>query len=155
MYIPKKLTLLICCVMGIVTGHEAGKWTEFSFIVKPSPLGGIGVFATHDIPAGTHILRNGYDRRTLQIKDIPEEFRTYCIKISDEECVGPQQFDRMEIGWYINHSATPNIAQKTVIIENEEECIIYACTDIKVGDEILINYNDLNEPEHLKEDYYK
>ena len=32
---------------------------------------------------------------------------------------------------------------------------IYALEDIKAGEEILIDYNCLNEPEHLKEDYYK
>jgi hypothetical protein len=29
-----------------------------------------------------------------------------------------------------------------------------ALKDIKLGDEIVMNYNSLNEPEHLKDDYY-
>ncbi len=143
--------------MSIIFGQVAysGQWTEFSFILKPSLLGGIGVFATHDISAKSQIFKNYFKIRTLKIKEVPTDFIKYCIKISDEECLCPKRFDRMEIGWYINHSATPNIAQRTVIIEGIEECIVYALNDIKAGDEILIDYNFLNEPEHLKEDYYK
>ena len=32
---------------------------------------------------------------------------------------------------------------------------LYALKDIKAGDEITINYNNLQEPQHLKEAYYK
>lgn len=136
-------------------------WTEFSFILKPSPLGGVGVFATHDIPSGTLLFNQDYksNHRTLKIKDVPEELIKYCIYINNDECLCPERFDHMEIGWYLNHSATPNIAKKdlneiTMNIDRVKRPF-YAIKDIKAGDEILIDYNYLNEPEHLKEDYYK
>jgi SET domain-containing protein len=136
------------------------EWSEFSFMVKPSRLGGVGVFAVHDIPAGTTVFRSDHNPRKLKINDIPEPFRQYCIYISDEECYGPERFDRMEIGWYINHSANPNIARKNAVsfnetIKNPTARTMHALRDIKAGDEILIDYNDLDEPEHIKEDYYK
>lgn len=53
-----------------------------------------------------------------------------------------------KIGWYINHSREPNIHK---IGEDH----IVTSRAIKAGEEILIDYNQLNEPEHLKEDYYK
>lgn len=136
------------------------QWSEFSFMLKPSPLGGVGVFATHDIEKGTELFSNRHLIRTMKVKDVPPPLLQYCIYISDEECLCPERFDRMEIGWYINHSSTPNIAKKYAVsnkdaVENIKSRTIHAIQDIKAGDEILIDYNGLDEPEHLKEDYYR
>lgn len=132
------------------------EWSEFSFILQPSPLGGVGVFAAHDIPDGTHLFKSRFITRTMKVKDVPPLLLKYCIYISDEECICPERFDRMEIGWYLNHSSKPNVAKKTAASSSDSKSRnIYAIQDIKAGDEILIDYNCLNEPEHLKEDYYK
>lgn len=136
------------------------QWSEFSFMLKPSPLGGVGVFATHDIPAGTHVFNPNFEIRTMKVKDVPAALLQYCIYINDDECLCPERFDRMEIGWYINHSSSPNIARKGAIsnaeaVRNIKARIFHAIQDIKSGDEILIDYNCLDEPEHLKEDYYR
>lgn len=141
-------------------------YSECSFILKPSALGGVGVFAVHDIPANSLVLDQPFELRVMKTKDIKSEWVKYCIYINDEEMVAPERFDRMEIGWYINHSDEPNIARKTPlhntrasnkaeIIANMKVRSIYAIKDIKSGDEILIDYNSLDEPEHLKEHYYK
>jgi len=136
------------------------QWSEFSFMLQPSPLGGVGVFATHDIPAGTLLFNQNFELRTMKVKDVPAALLKYCIYISDEECLCPERFDRMEIGWYINHSSTPNIARKNRVsnaeaVKNIKERTVHAVRDIKAGDEILIDYNCRDEPEHMKEDYYK
>lgn len=123
-------------------------WSEYSFTLQPSSIGGIGVFASHDIPEGTKIFRENHSHRKLKIKDIPEPFRKYCIFLSDEECICPERFDRMEIGWYLNHSEKPNISYK-----NDMKRFI-TIRDIKAGEEMLMDYNELNEPEHLKEAYF-
>jgi hypothetical protein len=143
-------------------------WTEFSFIIKPSALGGVGVFATHDIPSGTILFNQDIKQklRVLKIKDVPAESLKYCIYINNNECLCPERFDRMEIGWYLNHSADANSAKKGVkkssVIKDAQDFYdkrdrypFYAIKDIKAGDEILIDYDELNEPEHFKEDYYK
>ncbi len=128
-------------------------FSEFSCILKPSPLGGIGVFATHDSAAGTPLLRPEHCStvRTLKIKDVPLEFLKYCVFISLEECTGPRHFDHMEIGWYLNHSATPNIAAEG----SAGYYAFKAIRDIQAGEEILLDYNELGEPEALKEEYYR
>ena len=144
-------------VLFHMTSNTIEHYSEFSFVLKPSPLGGIGVFATHDIPVGTKIFNHSYALRILNIKDIPQEFIKYCIYISEEECICPEQFDRMEIGWYINHSNTPNIAAEPLALGIDNlvnDHAPYTIKDIKAGDEILIDYNYLNEPEELKEEYY-
>jgi len=123
------------------------KTTEFSFILKPSSISGIGVFAANDIPKGTHIFKD-YPFRKMKIKDVPQEFLKYVIFLNAEECKCPNQFDSMPIIYYINHSHTPNII---TISENST----IAVKDILAGEEILFDYNQLDEPEKFKEDYYK
>ncbi len=123
------------------------QWSEFSFVLGPSEISGIGVFATHDLPKGAKIFSGTHVQRKMKIKEVPPAFLKYCVFLNDEECIGPERFDRMEIGWYLNHSHTPNIS-----ITPEKRAI--AICDIKAGDEILLDYNELNEPEHLKETYY-
>lgn len=129
-------------------------------MLKPSPLGGIGVFATHDIPAGTLLFNQNFEIRTMQVKDIPKALLPYCIYLNDEECLCPERFDRMEIGWYINHSSKPNIARRNKVsnaqaVKDLKARTVHAIRDIKAGEEIFIDYNSLDEPEHLKEAYYK
>lgn len=122
-------------------------WTEFSFILKPSQISGIGVFATHDISKGTILFSGTHVQRKLNRKDIPAEFLSYCVLLNDEECIAPERFDRIEIGWYLNHSNEPNVA----IMSDYRMVAIH---DIKAGDEIFVDYNELKEPEHLRDDYY-
>lgn len=126
---------------------------EFYFIAKPSPLDGVGVFAIRNIPAETLLFE--FNFRTLKIKDIPTEFQKYCIFINQEECLCPERFDRMEIGYYLNHSDTPNIKGEKIVdeISGKITYIFYAAQNINAGDEVLSNYNDLDEPENLRETF--
>lgn len=124
------------------------QWTESTFILKPSLVAGIGVFATHPIKAGTEVFKDNYSPRVLKTKDIPKAFQKYCIFLNDEESLCPERFDRMEVEWFLNHSKDPNLSK------TPDEKII-ALKDIQAGDEVFIDYNQLNEPEHLKESYYK
>lgn len=122
--------------------------TECSFILAPSAIAGIGVFAAHDIPKDALLFNSlKFEVRKKKIKDIPATFIKYCIFVDDDHCICPERFDRMEIGWYINHSDKPNI-------DKNAQGKLIAIRHIKVNEEILIDYNLLNEPEHLKEDYY-
>jgi hypothetical protein len=147
--------------VNVSSNHQQTQsaWSEFSFVIKPSPLGGVGVFATHDIPAGIVLFNCDFTLRTLFIKDVPQELINYCIYLNDEECLCPERFDRMEIGWYINHSSNSNIAKKEELTDDVAHDLkkrnVYTIKNIKAGEEILIDYNYLKEPEHLKEDFYR
>ena len=123
---------------------------EFSFILKPAKHG-IGVFAVHDIKAGTFLRLFGDDEhpeenRMLQKEVVPDLFRQYCID-RGPELACPDDFGRMPIGWYLNHSQIPSAAHT-----NWE---YYATRDIAAGDEITIDYNTFEESEEAKEDYYR
>lgn len=74
------------------------QWSEFSFVLKPSTLGGLGVFATHDIAKGSLLFNQNFEIRIMKVKDVPSALINYCIYISDDECLCPERFDRMEIG---------------------------------------------------------
>ena len=127
------------------------KTTEFSFVLKNSEHG-IGVFAVHDIKAGTYLRVFGAEEDEGDVsvvrkkEDVPEFFRTYCVDRGDT-MMCPKDFGCMEIGWHINHSKTPNAHH-----QNYE---FFALRDIKAGEEITIDYNTLEESEDAKEDYYK
>ena len=64
----------------------------------------------------------------------------------EDHLVCPKDFGCMSVGWYINHSKTPNAYH--------HDYDYYALSDIKEGEEITVDYNILGEPEEFKEDYY-
>lgn len=128
------------------------KTNEFSFVLKNSQYG-VGVFATHDIKANTHLRLFGDSNLSDQseniirnIEDVPLRFRDYCIYRDDKTLFTPKDFGRLETGWYLNHSKNPNATHYGYEY--------YALRDICAGEEITIDYNTLNEPEGKKEGYY-
>lgn len=130
--------------------------TEFSMILQPSKIDGIGVFTLQDIPQGAILFDCSHVIRKLNTKDVPSALLKYCAHLNDTECLGPERFDRMEIGWFLNHSDTPNIGYNNpALATGDRTREMYALRDINAGEELLLNYNELNEPEYLKEDYYK
>ena len=122
---------------------------EFSFMLKPAEYG-IGVFAVHTIANGTKLRLFGEegvagDRKRMK-SEVPEAHWVHCL-IMDDHLMTPRDYGRMEVGWYMNHSSSPN-----AVHQGEH---FYAARDIQAGEEILIDYNTLGEPEEVKEDFYK
>ncbi len=92
---------------------------EFSFILKPSEYG-VGVFATHDIAEGVRLrlwgnqTEDNVDRaRILNKEAVPTKLRGYCVD-RGEKLFCPNDFGRMEIGWYVNHSDPPQCLSKKI-----------------------------------------
>lgn len=131
---------------------EKDETTEFSFILKPAEHG-IGVFATHDIKEGAYLRLFGSETehdlraRVLKKSEVPEIFWKYTLDRENDMMLCPLDFGEMAVGWYLNHSKTPNV------IHRDLHC--YAARDIKAGEEITIDYNTLGEPEESKEEYQK
>jgi SET domain-containing protein len=127
---------------------------EFSFILKPStvPGAGVGVFAHTDIPKDTYLRLFGdekeYESRSIPRKknEVPEFFREFCMDRGDD-LICPKDFGNMPVGWYLNHSSKNANAY-------HKEFNWHASRDIQAGEEILIDYNSLQEPEEAKLDYY-
>jgi hypothetical protein len=137
----------------------SGKTTnQFSFVLKPSKHG-IGVFATEDIPSGAHLRVFGDDKvfahryRVLNVTEVPLSFREYCIERGDT-LICPPDFGAMPLGWHMNHSNNPN-AVRGPNDDPNREYQWYALRNINAGEEILIDYNSLDEPEESKKAYYE
>ena len=126
------------------------KTNEFSFILKPSKHG-IGVFATHNIVKGTYLRLFGCEKenehkiRMLKSNEVQKDFQGYCLS-RGKKLICPDDFGKMAVGWYLNHSKKFNAEHK--------DFHWYAAKDIKSGEEILIDYNTLKESEDGKEKYY-
>lgn len=127
------------------------KTSEFSFILKASEHG-VGVFAAQPIEKGAYLRLFG-DNETDDLEslsrpkeEVPASFQEYCIDRGDT-LICPQDFGHMHLGWYLNHSKNPNAAR-------DADLKWYALRDIALGEEIVIDYNSLEEPNAARESYY-
>ncbi len=111
--------------------------------------GGVGVFTLHDIAEGTHmaLFTDDFHEDTYKPGEVPKELHAYCIDQPDGSFMCPQQFNRMDIGNYLNHSITSNLRY-------EEGKGYFARCDIQVGEELFADYRELGEPEETWDDYY-
>ncbi len=125
--------------------------SEFSFVLKPStiPDAGVGVFATHNIAKGSELPLHteNHKSRRLHESDIPKQLLDLCIAEKGGWYICPEQFNRVEVGWYVNHSDDPNIETKGGKH--------FALHNIEAGQELFMDYNKAHEPESKKEEFYE
>ncbi|WP_375514764.1 SET domain-containing protein-lysine N-methyltransferase [uncultured Nostoc sp.] len=111
---------------------------EYSFILKPSSIHGVGVFATHPIRSGTDLRLFARSENTRVIPSgskYDNLFYGYYGVKRERGFACPEDFGRMSVGWYLNHADTPNAAYR--------HYVFYALCDIDEGEEITINYRML------------
>jgi uncharacterized protein len=112
------------------------------FELKPSLIHGIGVFATANIPKRILLpLFEDNDHRFIpkdKVKNLGislKQIRIHSIEYP-EGFSAPKNFNRMSVGWYLNHSDTPNAF-------HDAKYHYYSLRPIKKGEEITIDYNSL------------
>lgn len=119
-------------------------------MLKPSPVHGIGVFAIKDIPKGCRtIFSQGVGEWIKlsfeEVEQLPEHSRnliaTYCLYDEENYFVPDYGFKLMDLVLYLNHSAEPNVASI-----NDGE-YFEALREIRVGEELLVNYGSIVEVE--------
>jgi hypothetical protein len=125
---------------------------EFSFMLRVSTISGagIGVFALHGIAKGVwlEVFPRGYQSRKFKVGELPAALRDYCTAKANDVYAAPRSFNRMSIGWYLNHSPTPN-----VVWEDDLNGYVSA-RDIAEGEELFIDYNLFEEPDDKKSPFY-
>jgi SET domain-containing protein len=111
---------------------------EFSFVLKPSNIAGVGVFATHGIAQGTRLaLFPNLRTRFFSNKQLERDprLRRFCqvygVETPKGSCVA-LHFGHMQVGWYLNHSDEPNA--------HHERYTYTASRDIDADEEITIDY---------------
>lgn len=128
--------------MKIKAEKPAETW-QFSFRLAPSKIGGVGVFAVHDIPAEAKLIF--FDRKVKAVfvpkkkvkNPLEKRMRQWFCVETDKGYFCPPDFRRMEIGYYLNHSDRPNAACV-------REDIYRTARRIKAGEEITIDYRQLD-----------
>lgn len=119
-----------------------GTTDEFSFVLKPSRLSGVGVFCTHGIAKGTRLalfpaLKPRYVSNARLERD--PRLRAFCqvygVDVGGGSVVA-RSFGHMHVGWYLNHSDEPNA--------HRERFKYFASRDIDANEEITIDYRGLD-----------
>jgi hypothetical protein len=123
-------------------GKSSNKTTHVSFVLRPSSIEGVGVHATHDIEANVHLdLWGDEEEHCCAVSEIDVEsaelIKRYGV-VSDGVVWFPPRFNRMAIGWYLNHSNSPNV-------EWRADDQMYSLRPISAEEELTIDYR-LLEP---------
>jgi SET domain-containing protein len=117
------------------------KTNMYSYMLRSSPIGGVGVFALHNIKKGTvlHVFTPN-EKTTTKYKStnqsknkMYDHFCVYDAKTSSYFC--PANFTRLSIGWYLNHSESPSA------VPTEGDSDYKAARNIRAGEEITIDYH--------------
>lgn len=119
---------------------------ELSFVLRPSPGRGVGVFVTHGVRAGTllalfptgpgGLAEHNRFLTNAQRDAGPPLLRAFATVYGVEDDGGvwiPLDFARMSVGAYLNHADTPNA-------HHDADYAYYASRDLAPGEEVLIDY---------------
>ncbi len=110
------------------------------FEVRPSPMQGLGAFATHHIPAGTRLVEYAGERLTpaqaeARYPDVPgERHHTFLFAI-DAEVVIDAAVNGNDARW-INHSCAPNCDA----VIDDGRIWIETLRDVTPGEELAYDY---------------
>lgn len=116
--------------------------------LRASGIHGIGVFAICDIPKGcsTIFSKDSGEWLTLTMADaekLPPHARnfieTYYLYDANHYFIPAHGCKIMDMANYLNHSSAPNI-----ISVSDGACFV-AIRDIKKGEELLVNYQEITE----------
>lgn len=121
------------------------------FEMRPSPIQGLGAFATRHIPAGVRIIEYAGQRLTKaeaearypdDAKDDGGRHHTYLFAIDDEVLVDAS-VDGNEAR-FLNHSCAPNCD----VVIDDGRLWIETVHDIELGEELVYDYAYVLEERH-------
>lgn len=112
----------------------------------PSAIHGIGCFADLDIKKGETVrIWDGRDSRWIPLAKAHASPHAHLIKRFGIRNAGgywaPKDFLRISTGWYMNHSAAPNLGS------DDEDVTYHALRDIEAGEELTMDYRRM-DPRH-------
>jgi SET domain-containing protein len=121
---------------------------DLPFEVRPSPIQGLGAFATRPIAEGTRIIEYAGERLTpaeaeARYPDEPgQRHHTFLFAIDDDVVVDASVNGNE--ARFLNHSCAPNCD----VVVAEKRLWIEAIHDIEVGEELVYDYAFVLEERH-------
>jgi SET domain-containing protein len=112
--------------------------------LAPSGIHGVGVFAVTAIPPGGTVQLWSNEELRFVRKPVEGVLRDMVLAYGVEAAEGfwcPQDFNRAEIGWYINHADAPNMTYA-------DDITLKALRRIEPGEELTVNYLELEGEFH-------
>jgi len=115
--------------------------------IQPSKIHGVGVFAVRNIKEGIYIFQD--DKVKIlwlgksALNGLPSAlkhlYKDFCvIKDKGKKYGCPENFNKMTVSWYLNHSKTPNVGCDT-------RFDFFALKRIKAGEELTVDYDTFNK----------
>jgi SET domain-containing protein len=109
-------------------------WMHPHLEVKPSAIGGHGVFAAQDLPPGERLAMFGGDVMLIdEIRRLPEHLHHYPLQIEERFVLYYRHAQEPEATDYFNHSCAPNAGFKGQVF-------LVAMRNIKKGEEVTFDY---------------
>ena len=119
------------------------KWSKALLYLAPSKIHGIGCYSDIPIRKGERVrVFSPEDSRWIPLKRAEASPQLHLIKRFGIRQAGgywaPLDFLRISVGWYMNHSETPNLES------DDGDVTYYACKDIRVGEEVTMDYRRMD-----------
>jgi SET domain-containing protein len=121
-------------------------WSKALLYLGPSKIDGIGCFSDIMIRKGEFVrVFSPEDSRWVPLKKAHASPHKKLIKKFGIRTEGgywaPIDFLRISVGWYMNHSETPNLQS------NDGDVTYFALKDIRPGEEVTMDYRRM-DPKH-------
>lgn len=103
-------------------------------LLQPSRHHGVGVFTTERVPKGARLALFRPDDWRF-VRRPRGALRAICERFGVQEGDGfhcPRYWERMSIGWYLNHSPRPNVRVSGLRA--------FALRDLRAGEELTVDY---------------
>lgn len=115
---------------------------QFSFLLKPSLIDGVGVFAARSIKKKGESLRLFSSKERVITVRMPSKYppqflQSFCIRTGKNSYDCPADFSQMSVGWYLNHSDDPNVGHCNFDY--------FSIRAIHLGEELTVNYREFEE----------
>lgn len=120
------------------------KWSKALLYLKPSGIDGVGCFSDIPIRKGEFVrVWSPEDSKWVPLKEAHSSRHKHLYKRFGIRTTGgywaPIDFLRISVGWYMNHSPTPNL------LSDDGDVTYYAAKDIAVGEEVTIDYRRMDD----------
>jgi SET domain-containing protein len=124
--------------------NKKKKWSKALMYLRPSGIDGVGCFSDIPIKKGEFVrVWSPEDSKWVPLKEAHSSRHSHLYKRFGIRTTGgywsPIDFLRISVGWYMNHSPTPNL------LSDDGDVTYYAVKDIGLDEELTIDYRRMDD----------